>query len=161
MNSTIDISRVIARQAIDLALNDYTIGIDDRDAARWLNAFHVDAVFDVDFPRAVLKGHEAILAWAREAWLFQTISHLTGNHRIEFVDNTHATGIGRGLGIFKLEDGTTVLATARLDDQYESRSGAWKIASRKVFLISSFALRDATPLILNGVEVNRDSTKGG
>ena len=98
------------------------------------------------------------MEWARGPWKFQAITHLTANHRIDFIDGSNATGIGHGLGLFKLEDGTTVLATARLKDRYECRDGAWKIASRKVAIVSSFALKDATALILNGNIIGGDAT---
>jgi gamma-hexachlorocyclohexane dehydrochlorinase len=153
MNDAI-IARLAARQEIEGALANYSIGIDDRDPARWLSAFHTDAVFDVDFPKAVLKGHEAILNWAHDPWRFQAITHLTGNHRIDFSDDLNAQGIGHGIGIFKLEDGTTILATARLEDNYQRQEGAWKISRRKVAIVSSFVLTDAQAVMLNGTEVS-------
>ena len=144
------LDELTARLEIESALHDYSVGIDDRDPQRWLSAFHEDAVFDVDFPPAVLHGHQEILRWAQGVWEFQTISHLTGNHRITLVDTDTATGVGHGLGIFKLLDGAVILANARLEDRYARRDGNWKILRRKVGLVSSFRLNEVTDLILNG-----------
>lgn len=144
-----------ARQQIETALADYAIGIDDRNAERWLAAFHDDAVFDVDFPPAVLEGHAAILKWAEEVWRFHTITHMTGNHRIDLVDESHAEGMGRGIGLFKLEGGEVMLASARLKDRYLKRGGDWRIAYRKVSITSSFHLEQTVDLILNGEAVVR------
>jgi SnoaL-like protein len=145
------VAQLIARSEIGKALNDYVLGIDGRDKSRWLAAFHEDAIYEVDFPKAVVKGHEEILSWVREPWEFQTITHITGNHHIDAIDNDYASGRGRGVGIFKIKDGSVILATATLDDRYLKRGGAWKISYRKVTIISSFLLNDATALILNGV----------
>ncbi len=145
------ISALLARSEIEAALNDYVLGIDGRDRERWLRAFHADALYEVDYPRAVATGHDEILAWVREPWEFQTITHITGNHHIEVVDDTHARGQGRGVGIFKIKDGSVILATARLDDHYLKRQDVWKISQRKVTIISSFLLTGAQTLILNGV----------
>ena len=150
------VGRMEAQLQIEAVLADYAMGIDERDAARWLSAFHDDAVFDVDYPQAVLRGHEEIENWVREAWRFQTISHLTGNHHITLVDETSGHGLGRGLGLFKIEDGSVVLATARLEDRYEKRAGVWKLSFRRVTLISSFRLEGAAALILNGRVVDHD-----
>jgi gamma-hexachlorocyclohexane dehydrochlorinase len=144
---------IAARLQIEQALADYAIGLDDRDADRWLAAFHDDAVFDVDFPPAILTGHAAILGWAQEVWRFQAITHLTGNHRIDQIEGDHAKGIGCGHGLFKLPDGQTILASARLLDRYERREGVWRIARRKVGVTSSFRLDGSTDLILNGVAI--------
>jgi hypothetical protein len=145
------LARLTAQSDIKKALDDYVLGIDGRDKARWLAAFHPDAVYEVDYPKAVVKGHEEILQWVREPWEFQTITHITGNHHIEVLDDTHASGEGRGVGIFKIKDGSTILATAKLEDRYLKRDGVWRISYRKVIIISSFMLGAATALILNGV----------
>lgn len=147
------LSTLVARSEIDRALTDYAHGIDGRDEAQWLSAFHHDAIYDVGFPSASMIGHEKILEWVRGPWLFQTITHITGNHRVDMVDDVNATGVGRGVGIFKLEDGSVVLATAKLEDRYQNRDGAWKISYRKVSIISSFQLNNVTDLILNGLVV--------
>lgn len=145
------VAHLVARSEIGKALNDYVLGIDGRDKGRWLAAFHEDAIYEVDFPKAVAKGHEEILSWVREPWEFQTITHITGNHHVDLIDGDKATGRGRGVGIFKIEDGSVILATATLDDRYSKRGGIWRISYRKVTIISSFLLKDATALILNGV----------
>jgi hypothetical protein len=145
------VAQLIARSEIGKALNDYVLGFDGRDKGRWLAAFHQDAVYEVDFPKAVVKGHDEILSWVLEPWEFQTITHITGNHHIDLIDHENASGRGRGVGIFKIKDGSTILATATLDDRYLKRGGSWRISHRKVTIISSFLLNDATPLILNGV----------
>jgi hypothetical protein len=67
------------------------------------------------------------------------------------LDRDNASGRGRGVGIFKVKDGSVILATATLDDRYLKRDGVWRISYRKVTIISSFLLNDATALILNGV----------
>ena len=144
---------LLARSEIDRVLADYAHGIDNRDEALWLSAFHHDATYEVGFPSASITGHEQILAWVREPWRFQTITHITGNHRVDLVDDMNATGIGRGVGIFKLENGSVMLATAKLEDRYLKRDGAWKLSYRKVSIISSFLLNDVTDLILNGRSV--------
>ena len=145
------VAQLIARSEIGKTLNDYVLGIDGRDKGRWLAAFHEDSIYEVDFPKAVAKGHDEILAWVREPWEFQTITHITGNHHIDLIDVDNASGRGRGVGIFKIKDGSVILATATLDDRYLRRGGIWKISHRKVTIISSFLLNDATALILNGV----------
>jgi hypothetical protein len=145
------VAQLIARSEIGKALNDYVLGIDGRDKSRWLAAFHEDSIYEVDFPKAVVKGHDEILSWVREPWEFQTITHITGNHHIDVLDRDNASGRGRGVGIFKVKDGSVILATATLDDRYLKRDGVWKISYRKVTIISSFLLNDATALILNGV----------
>ena len=153
----LDMSRalrwLVARSEIDRALADYAHGIDGRDEALWLGAFHHDATYEVGFPHASVVGHAQILDWVREPWRFQTITHITGNHRVDMIDDTSATGLGRGVGIFKLEDGGVMLATAKLEDRYLKRNGAWKLSHRKVSIISSFLLDNVTDLILNGVGV--------
>lgn len=144
------IAELDARAGIETALADYAIGIDERDPDRWLSAFHEDAVLDVAFPQAVLKGHAEILAWAKGLFRFQSLAHLTGNHRITFIDDGRAEGICGGLGLFKLEDGTVTLASARLTDHYARRDGHWRIQHRTMRLTSCFQLNGAVDLIAQG-----------
>ena len=87
----------------------------------------------------------------REPWRFEALTHLTANHKITFVSEIEARGKGKALGLFKLEDGAVILSTAAYDDVYTVRNGRWKIAARKVHIISAFRLDEVTDLILNGV----------
>lgn len=149
------IQRLIDRYEIDQLLANWLHGLDGKDAALWLSAFHTDGVFEVDAPAAYAKGHDAILEWAStHPWSFQTRSHITCAHRIDFIDDHSATGLGRGAGVFKIEDGTVLLTTGRLDDRYQKRNGVWKIAHRKVSVLSGFKLDGAVDSVLNGVLID-------
>lgn len=146
------VRRLAYRFEIDRILADWLHGIDGRDEGLWLSAFHADGIFEVDAPAACAEGHAAILQWAYDhPWRFQTISHITCAHRVDFIDDHHATGLGRGAGVFKTEDGSVLLTTGRLDDRYTKRDGVWKIAHRKVSVLSGFTLTDAKDVVLNGV----------
>jgi uncharacterized protein (TIGR02246 family) len=141
---------LVDQREIEAIIADYAEALDTRDGRLWLSVFHDDAVYDVDFPPAVVSGHDALRAWAEDVFRFRTISHLTGNHRIDLIDATTAKAIGRGLGLFTLEDGTVMLASARLIDRFSKRDGKWRIAHRKVNISSAFALNGATELALDG-----------
>ena len=153
MGRELSMTDIAARLEIQNVLADYALGIDQRDPARWLSAFHNDAVFEVGFPLAVLRGHDEILAWAEDVWRFQTISHITSSHHI-VVTGDHGEGTGRGVGLFKLEDGQVMLASARLEDVYLKRDAEWRILKRKVEIISSFILKDAIGVMLNGIDAS-------
>ena len=147
------VEKLIARADIDHVLANWVHGLDTRNEGLWLSVFHDDGVFEVDAPAALAEGRDAILLWAREPWRFQTITHITGAHQIEFSDCEHATGVGRGVGIFKIENGALMLTTGKLEDRFVKKDGVWKLSYRKVNIISSFLINGATDLILNGVFV--------
>lgn len=144
------IHKIEARLDIETALADYCIGIDDRDPDRWVSAFHHDAVFDVDYPAQICRGHAAIIAWVQGPWGFDAISHLSGNSRIQFIDETHAEGIAHATAMFRLKDGSSLLGTARYSDKYSAIDGIWRIAYRKVHVVQMGAYTSVTYIILNG-----------
>ena len=148
-NDSTTLTWLLAQKEIEAVLADYAIGMDDRDTERLLSAFAEDAVLDA--AKGVLEGHAAILEWAEEAFKAQTMAHLTGNHRIDIIDEKSAKGVGGGFGLSKLEDGTVVLAFARLIDRYSKINRKWRISYRKIHLMSSFKLNDPIDLIINGI----------
>ena len=128
-----DLAELLARLQIKQAMDNYALGIDMRDLDRFLLAWHEDAVFDVDHPAQICNGHAEIQGWVEGVWeSFDVLNHLSTNHVIDFVDDTHATGIGHAGAMFVMADGAYVTAAAVFDDRYELRDGVWRMAFRKV-----------------------------
>jgi gamma-hexachlorocyclohexane dehydrochlorinase len=148
------LARIEARLGIETALADYCIDIDDRDPARWLAAFHEDAVYDVDLPACICRGHGEILDWVLCTWQSRMLNHLSTNHRNEFVDSHSADGVAHAIALFCLPDGANMIGTARYTDRYEERDGVWRIAFRKVKIIALAELNDLTYRIFNGAPVD-------
>lgn len=146
------LARLFAQKEIEAVLADYAIGLDDSDTDRFISAFHDDAVLEAAAGR--VEGRAAILKWAEQVFHHRTMAHLTGNHRIEIIDERAATGVGSGYALSSQEDGTVVLAFGRLTDRYSMVNGKWRISYRNIHVMSAFKLGDTTALIINGAPLN-------
>lgn len=147
-NGRATLAKLMAQKEIEAAIANYAIGLDDRDANRFISAFHEDAVLDVAKGR--LEGRPAILAWAKDLFRYQTMAHLSGNHNIDVIDENNAKGVGGAFALSSLDDGSVILAFGRLTDRYSKIDEKWRISHRRVAVMSSFKLSGATALIIDG-----------
>ena len=126
-------ARLEDRSQIQYAVDDYGYGMDRRDAEQWLRAWHEDAVYDVDHPKRICRGHDDLLDWVQGVWkAFQVTNHFTPNEQVTFTGPDTATGLGRGGVMFVMADGSYVTGAALFDDKFERRNGVWKLSYRRV-----------------------------
>ncbi|SFO50079.1 SnoaL-like domain-containing protein [Pseudonocardia ammonioxydans] len=136
----VSIAELDARLQIATAMDSYAIGLDGRDLDRFLDAWHEDAVWDVDHPPARCAGHAEIAEYARESWTgFRVVNHITTNHIVEFENGDveggeQASGVGHAAAILVSADGLYITAAAIFHDRYQRRAGRWRISYRKVAL---------------------------
>ncbi len=128
-----EIEEMQARLGIQRALDNYGFGLDMHDMERWLSTWHEDAIYDVDHPRRICRGHADLQDWVQQVWAqFEITNHFTTNHIIDFESPTTATGIGKGAVMFVMVDGSYVTGAAIFHDKYEKRNNVWRISYRKV-----------------------------
>ncbi len=127
-----------ARLQIKAAVDNYALGLDTRDPDRFLSAWHEDAVWDVDHPPAVCRGHGQITEFAEASWReFKVLNHFTMNHVVDFdggVGGGKASGLGHAGAMMVSADGLYLTAAAVFHDTYERRDGVWRMTYRKVGL---------------------------
>ena len=128
-----DTARLEDRSQIQYAVDDYGYGMDRRDAEQWLRAWHEDAIYDVDHPKRICRGHDDLLDWVQGVWkAFRVTNHFTPNEQVTFTGPDTAAGLGRGGVMFVMADGSYVTGAALFDDKFERRNGVWKLIYRRV-----------------------------
>jgi SnoaL-like domain len=123
-----------ARLQIQTAIDSYALGLDTRDLERFLHAWHEDAIWDVDHPPAVCRGHGEIAAFAEASWRdIAVLNHFTMNHIVD-LDGEKASGVGHASAMMVSSAGLYITAAAVFHDTYERRDGTWRLSYRKVAL---------------------------
>jgi len=126
-------SRAVLRDLV----TDYCLGFDSRDWDKFISIWHEDAVWDIGPPFGVFSGHgeikKAVFDILYPFW--RETHHLTTNLHLQFSDEDHASGICNVdcMGASN-EGGIVQMVNASYYDDFERRSGVWKIARRKVEL---------------------------
>ncbi|GEO69310.1 nuclear transport factor 2 family protein [Levilactobacillus acidifarinae] len=81
-----------------------------------------------------LKGRDAIeQAFSQSMDDYQSVFHMSGQHTVDFLDATHATGVAYNYVVLvKLVDGKpqTTQEGVRYEDRYEKIAGHWLITER-------------------------------
>lgn len=130
----VDLAEWKARLEIRATINNYALGLDTRDMARFLSAWHDDAVLEIDQPRSVYIGHEELAGFAESSWEeIRVHNHFIANHIVEVSEET-ATGICQAAAMLVYADDMYVTAAARYDDTYQRRDGTWRTSRRRVRL---------------------------
>jgi hypothetical protein len=134
------LERLVAKEGIQQAFDNYALGMDLRDLERFLSAWHPDATFVQDNPKGEFVGHAELRRWVESVWSgYSCTNHLVGNVSVEFKSPTLATSIGGCVGLLVLADGSYQPGGAHYFDRYELREGVWRIAYRKCW-VSHLAL---------------------
>jgi ketosteroid isomerase-like protein len=136
MSETIEarLDRMESRFAIHELVSDYCHGFDKRDWQRFIGIWWKDATWDIGPPFGSFEGEKGVahvtqdILW--EAW--QSTSHFTTNLVLTFNDDDRASGVSDVDCIGTTSDGIAQTVSATYCDNYERRSGIWKIISRKV-----------------------------
>lgn len=120
----------------------YASGIDRRDAALVVSAFHADGRLSIhdpdesDDPTAVIVGHDRLAQMTERIARYDKTFHLIGNTRYEVSGDT-ASGevycvahhLTRG------DEPTDYVMYIRYEDEYRRGSdGAWRITTRRLFV---------------------------
>ncbi len=122
------------RLQIRAAIDNYATGLDTRDLARFLTAWHGDAVFEVDQPPALYTGHGELAEFAETSWERVMVhNHFVTNDIVELATEK-ATGICNAVAMLVSADNRYITAAAHYDDTYERRDGRWRITHRKARL---------------------------
>lgn len=140
MTSTIDapervLERLVAKEGIQRAFDNYALGMDLHDLDRFLSAWHEDAVFIQDNPKGEFVGHAQLQEWVESVWTgYSSTNHLVGNVAADFLSPTVARSVGGCVGLLCLADGRYQPGGAHYFDRYELRDGVWRIAYRKCWV---------------------------
>jgi SnoaL-like domain len=121
-----------------LAIN-YAVGVDQRD---------IDLVAEQFVPDVACghwgTGRDALKRMYREGDATMDLSiHRVSNHKVDLVDDDHATGIVYLVADHRQHDGTWAYLAGAYHDRYERIDGRWLIRDRK--LLFWFRDRDALP----------------
>jgi SnoaL-like protein len=132
------IDTLVARCAIDTASNDYALGMDLRDAERFVSSWHDDAVWETNSAVGASglrgEGHDGILRMVRELWGMQRlVQHVTANHSVVFDGDRRAHGDGHATiyGV-TANGGFFMIGAVYPADRFECREGMWRLSYRKV-----------------------------
>lgn len=129
------IERLIAREGINRAFDNYALGMDLRDLDRFLSAWHDDAVFIQDNPKGEFAGHKGLQAWVESVWAgYATTNHLVGNLAIDLTGPDQASAVGGCVGLLVQSDGSYQPGGAHYFDRYTRRNGVWRISYRKCWV---------------------------
>jgi hypothetical protein len=133
-----ELVRLVAKDAIHTALNDYTLGMDLRNLDRFLGAWHPDGVWEITSAVGgaplYAKGREQLVAAVKALWgMEQFVLHITANHEVTILDEGNAVGDGHACiygvnarGVFFLN------ACVYPADRYAQYGERWVIAYRRV-----------------------------
>jgi hypothetical protein len=114
----------------------YAKGADTRDGDLWLQVFTKDALLNTS--RGELIGHEALFATPPKLARYKATMHLVGNHYVEFLGDSEATGQAYCVA-HHLRDVDGVekdyVMMIRYDDHYVRVDGDWRIDNRKLNLL--------------------------
>jgi ketosteroid isomerase-like protein len=125
------LDQVEAELALHRLVNDYCIGADHRDLARWQQVWTPDAVWQTSPDRAY-RGIEEITAAVTGQWQsFPIMQHSTANHVVEVAGET-ATGHCDVIVQIQLGDGRWLVGGGAYEDEYRREAGVWRIARRTV-----------------------------
>jgi len=127
----IRLDRVEAELALHRLVNDYCIGADHRDLARWQRVWTADAVWQTS-PERAYRGIEEITAAVSGQWQsFPVMQHSTVNHVVEVAGDT-ASGHSDVIVQIQLGDGRWLVGGGAYEDEYRREAGVWRIAKRTV-----------------------------
>jgi ketosteroid isomerase-like protein len=127
----IRLDRVEAELALHRLANDYCIGADHRDLARWQSVWTSDAVWQTSPDRAY-RGIEEITAAVTGQWqAFPIMQHSTANHVVQVTGET-GTGHCDVIVQIQLGDGRWLVGGGAYQDEYRRETDGWKIARRTV-----------------------------
>jgi hypothetical protein len=129
------LERLVAKEGIQQAFDNYALGMDLHDLDRFLSAWHPDATFIQDNPKGEFVGHQRLQEWVESVWSgYACTNHLVGNVSVEFKSSTLATSIGGCVGLLVQADGSYQPGGAHYFDRYELRDGVWRISYRKCWV---------------------------
>lgn len=125
-----------SRAAIRDLVTDYCLGFDTHDWDRFISIWHADAVWEIGPPFGTFTNHEGIRTAVQEVLypVWRETHHLTSNLRLTFRGPDHASGICNVDCMGATKDDVVQMISATYADEFERRSGAWKIAKRSVTL---------------------------
>ena len=134
--SLLELSRRLDHVETELALlrlaQDYCIGADQRDAARWRSVWTEHAVWQVNSDLAY-RGVEEIEAAVAAQWrTFPVMQHACVNHTVESVAGDDAAGRCDVVLMVKLPDGEWIVGGGVYLDRYRREDGRWRIVERRV-----------------------------
>jgi len=123
-----------SRAAIRDLVTDYCLGFDTHDWDRFISIWHEDAVWEIGPPFGTYTNHDGIRKAVQEALypVWRETHHLTSNLRLTFRDPDHASGICNVDCMGATKDDVVQMISATYADEFERRSGTWKIAKRSV-----------------------------
>ncbi len=128
------IDELESRAAIRDLVTDYCIGFDKHDWDRFIAIWHDDAVWEIGPPFGTFetrKGiREAVFDVLYPAW--RETHHLTTNLRLTFSDADHAKGECDVDCMGANPEDAVQMVGATYVDEFERRSGVWRIARRVV-----------------------------
>lgn len=125
-----------SRTALRDLVTEYCIGFDAHDWDRFIGIWHPDAVWEIGPPFGTFHGHAGIKKAVEEILyaVWRETHHLTSNLRLTFKDRDHAHGICNVDCMGATKDDVVQMINATYTDDFERRSGIWKIARRKVVI---------------------------
>jgi gamma-hexachlorocyclohexane dehydrochlorinase len=123
-----------SRAAMRDLVTDYCLGFDTHDWDRFISIWHADAVWEIGPPFGTFKNHEGIRKAVQDVLypVWRETHHLASNLRLTFRDPDHASGICNVDCMGATRDDVVQMISATYADEFERRSGAWKIAKRSV-----------------------------
>ncbi len=125
-----------SRAAMRDLVTDYCLGFDRHEWDRFINIWWDDCIWEIGPPFGNFYGHDgvekAVMEVLYPAW--RESHHLTSNLRLEFSDPDHAQGICNVDCMGALVDDSVQMISATYTDDFERRSGVWKIKKRNVVI---------------------------
>ncbi|MCU1463644.1 MAG: hypothetical protein JWO37_3719 [Acidimicrobiales bacterium] len=123
-----------ARRHLLSLCRDVQYGMDRRDEARFLSAFHEDGVFDCGPGIGEYAGHDALRTFlTTHIWVDMPITRHYVKNATFVISGDRATGITDQDILLGTSTGLAILFSSPQYDDYERRDGVWRIARRKVW----------------------------
>ncbi len=125
-----------SRAALRDLVTDYCLGFDRHEWDRFISIWHPDAVWEIGPPFGTFRNHEGIYKAVHEVLypVWRETHHLTSNLRLTFKDPDHAHGICNVDCMGATKDNVVQMISATYTDDFERRTGVWKIARRGVVI---------------------------
>lgn len=123
-----------SRHALTDLTSDYCHGFDKRDFDRFLGIWWEDCIWDIGPPFGTFDGHSGITDAVKTVlWPYwRETHHFTTNLRLTFADADHASGLCDVDCMGADQDDNFLVVGASYFDDFERRSGLWRIKRRKV-----------------------------
>lgn len=122
-----------SRAALRDLVSDYCHGFDKRDWKLFASLWHANAVWDAGLSSGPVSGRANIVATAADmSGMWRQSHHMVSNLKLTFKTRDKASGVCTLDCMGATGDDTVQMAGGTYHDDFERRSGVWKIARRRI-----------------------------